>query len=195
MSRREFGKRRIVGGHWREPGLIEQHLAQPAEKNIGRELRERLLRALKAVGPDDFCDDTPILLQFADIRGAPSMLQLTIDEAPVMLGRADINELIAILESRKDLNEAFGSTKPAHREIGSGKLGEVAAEVTRKLEEGKSVKQIGKELQRQPNDVRGVFRRYPEVVPNTLKDGAVRKLKRHARKRLTRKRLARTRSL
>ena len=99
MSRREFGKRRIIAGQWRDPGLIEQFLAKPIEKNEGRELRERLLRALKAVGPDDFYDDAPVMLQSSDIHGAPVMLQLTIDEAPVMLRRADINELIAILES------------------------------------------------------------------------------------------------
>ena len=135
-------------------------------------MRERLLRALKAVGPDDFYDDAPVMLQSSDIHGAPVMLQLTIDEAPVMLRRADINELIAILESGRNLNEAFGSTKPAHREIGSGNQGEVAAEIVRKLLEGKSVKQIGKELNRQPNDVRRIFRRYPEVVSKTLKDEA-----------------------
>ena len=105
----KFGKPRIIAGHLYKPGLIEQFLAQPVEKNEGRELRERLLRALKAVGPDDFYGN----------------------EAPVMLGRADINEVTAILESGKDLNEALGSTKPTYRETGSGNQGEVAAEITR----------------------------------------------------------------
>ena len=147
MSRLDkLGKSRIIAGHWHSPGLIEQFLATPFKKNEGRELRDRLLRALKVVGPDDVYDD----------------------EAPVMLQLADIKRLIAILESGRNLNEAFGSTKPAHREIGSGNQDEVAAEIVRKLLEGKSVKQVGKELNRQPSDVRRIFRRYPDMVLKTL---------------------------
>ncbi len=103
MSCREFGKRRLIAGHWHNPGLIEQFLAKPILKNEGRELRDRLLRALKAVGPDDAYGD----------------------EAPVMLQLEDIERLRAIFESSGNLNAAFGSTKPAHREVGSGKQSEV----------------------------------------------------------------------
>jgi hypothetical protein len=123
-------------------------------------LRDRLLRALKAVKwPDDF---------YGDMR--PCVLEqfLANDEAAVWLQHADINRLIAILESGGNLNEAFGSTQPAHRETGSGNQGEVAAVITRKLLEGKSVRQVGKELKRQPGDVRRIFWRYPHVVLKTL---------------------------
>jgi hypothetical protein len=142
----KFGKRRIIAGHWHNPGLIEQFLAKPIEKNDGRELRKRLLRALKAAADDDPYGD----------------------EACVMLQLKDINRLVAVFESGENLNAAFGSTKPANRETGSGNQGDVAAEIVRKLLENKSVTQIGKELNRQRSDVRRIFMRYSQVVLETL---------------------------
>jgi hypothetical protein len=156
----KFGKPRIIAGRWHNPGLIEQFLAKPIEKNEGRELRDRLLRALKAVRwPDDF---------YGDRRPCVIEQFLANDEAAVWLQHADIKRLIAILESGGNLNDAFGSTKPAHRETGSGNQGEVTAVIVRKLLEGKSVKQLGKELNRQPGDVRRIFWRYPQMVLKTL---------------------------
>ena len=81
-----------------------------------------------------------------------------------------------------------GSKKPAHRRTGSGKLGEVAAEIMKKKQEGKSVRQIAKDLGRQPSDVRRIFARYTDVNRNTLVNEIVKSLEKQAEGRVRRTR-------